>query len=410
VGEHVAVILARILAVPALLALGSTAVAQEGVPPRVRTTLPDWRAPGGAFVVGGSAAAGARVRVTAGELVLGAARAGAGGRFRLVARAPSRSGRYRPTVESRGATTRLGSLRVRPVRIAAAGDFTPGDRIAQLAATRGARYPWLSVGPLLKAADVATLNLEGAVSSRGVAVADKEYHFRGPRSVLAGAVAAAGLDVLTVANNHSLDFGRDAFVDTIRAARSLGIRTVGGGATLAQARAPAIVEAGGLRIAFLGYSDVVPYGFAATSTSAGTTRADPEVIREDVRRALRSADVVVCWFHWGVELAPAPTARQVQLASDCLNAGAKLVLGSHPHVLQPFAVPARGLLVAFSLGNFVFPASSPRTEKTGVLEVDVASDGVRGFRLDRATIVGGQPRLSAPRRGRPRSPRHAGTG
>jgi poly-gamma-glutamate synthesis protein (capsule biosynthesis protein) len=286
------------------------------------------------------------------------------------------------------------------VRIAAGGDFNPGDRIAQLAAARGPRYPWLSVGPLLKAADIATVNLEGVVSSRGSPVPDKEFHFRGSRSMLAGAVDAAGLDVVTVANNHSLDFGAAAFLDTIVALRALHVRSVGGGANLAKARRPAVLEAGGLRIAFLGYSDVVPDGFAATSTSPGTAVADSGAIHADIRRLRGRADLVVCWFHWGEELATTPNARQQEFASACLNAGAKLVLGSHPHVLQPVVRPARRLLVAFSLGNFVFPAGSPGTQRTGVLEVDVASDGVRGFRLRRATIVGGQPRLSEPPRRR----------
>jgi poly-gamma-glutamate synthesis protein (capsule biosynthesis protein) len=160
------------------------------------------------------------------------------------------------------------------------------------------------------------------------------------------------------------------------------------------------VKAGGLSIAFIGYSDVNPYGFSATSSSPGTAPADPETIRADVTRAARTNDVVVCWFHWGVELASTPTARQDELASSCLNAGARIVLGAHPHVLQPIVRPARRSLVAFSLGNFVFPAASPNTEKTGVLQIDVAADGVRGFRLDRATIVDGQPRLSRPARPR----------
>ena len=225
---------------------------------------------------------------------------------------------------------------------------------------------------------------------------DKQYHFRGPRSVLAGAVDAAGLDVVTVANNHSLDFGASAFLDTVAALRTLRVRSVGGGATLAQARRPAIIEAGGLRIAFLGYSDVVPYGFAAASSSPGTAVAEPSAIHADIAALHKIADIVVCWFHWGEELATTPTAREQELASACLNAGAKLVLGSHPHVLQPIARPTPRLLVAFSLGNFVFPAGSPGTQRTGVLEVDVAFDGVRGFRLRPATIVDGQPLLTEP--------------
>ena len=395
----------RIVVVSALLSMllfgGATRVAADQAPLTVVGGVPDWRAPGGRFTVTGSTApAGTAVRVTAGARVLGRARSAANGRFEIEARAPARTGSYRVKVATATSASGVGLVRVRPVRIAAAGDFTPGDRIAELAATHGPGYVWRSVGPLLKAADIATLNLEGAVSTRGSPVPDKEYHFRGSRSVLAGAVAAAGLDVVTVANNHSLDFGSAAFLDTVAALRSLHVHSIGGGANLGAARRPAVVHVGGISIAFIGYSDVNPSGFSATSRSPGTAPADPATIRADVARAARANDVVVCWFHWGVELAPTPTGRQDELASACLNAGAHVVIGAHPHVLQPIVRPARRSLVAFSLGNFVFPAASPNTEKTGVLEIDVAADGVRGFRLDRATIVDGQPRLSAPARPR----------
>jgi poly-gamma-glutamate synthesis protein (capsule biosynthesis protein) len=168
---------------------------------------------------------------------------------------------------------------------------------------------------------------------------------------------------------------------------------VGGGATSALARTPAIVETGGLRVAFLGYSDIVPAGFAAGASNAGVARADPLAIAADVRQAAAHADIVVCWFHWGVEGETAPTARQRQLADACLSAGAKIVLGAHPHVLQPIVQPARGELVAYSLGNLVFPAGAPGSERTGVLEIGLGAGGVRSARLIRATIVGGEPRL-----------------
>ncbi len=399
-GEHTGVKIVRILVAVAAFSVSGAAAAKDGAELQAATTLPSWRAPGGAFTVEGSAESGAAVSVTSGSLVLGTGHAETSGRFEVVARAPARLGRYKVSVASGGLTTRVGLLLVRPVRIAAGGDFNPGDKIAEVAAVRGSRYPWASVGPVLKAADIATVNLEGVVSSRGSPVPDKEFHFRGARSMLAGAVDAAGLDVVTVANNHSLDFGPTAFLDTLAALRAVGVRSVGGGANLAKARRPAVLEAGGLRIAFLGYSDVVPYGFGATSSSPGTAVADPGAIRADIRKLRRRADLVVCWFHWGEELVTTPTSREQEFASACLNAGAKLVLGSHPHVLQPVVRPSPRLLVAFSLGNFVFPAGSPGTQRTGVLEVDVASDGVRGYRMRPATIVGGQPRLNAPLRRR----------
>jgi poly-gamma-glutamate capsule biosynthesis protein CapA/YwtB (metallophosphatase superfamily) len=247
---------------------------------------------------------------------------------------------------------------------------------------------------LLRAADIATVNLEGAISERGVAAANKQYHFRGGPALLRGAAHVAGIDLVTVANNHSLDFGRDAFLDTLSAAHDAGLKTVGGGATIDQARRPAMLEAGGLRIAVLGYSDVRPYGFDAGPDWAGTAPADPYAIAADVA-ARRRADLVVVWFHWGVELATSPNGQQQALADAALAAGASVVLGAHPHVLQP--ITRRGhKLVAWSLGNFVFPSGRPQTTSTGVLLASLDAHGVTGFRLARATIHGFRPELDAP--------------
>jgi poly-gamma-glutamate synthesis protein (capsule biosynthesis protein) len=266
--------------------------------------------------------------------------------------------------------------------------------VADAVAAHGIAYPWSSVAPVLRGADMATLNLEGAISSRGLPGPGRQYHFRGGPGLLQGAARVAGVDVVTVANNHSHDFGRVALLDTLAAARAAGVRTVGGGATDDLARRPAIVTAGGLRVAFLGYTDVRPLGTDAGPDWAGAARADPMAILADVRAARARADVVVVWFHWGVELAREPNARQRELASVALAAGASLVLGAHPHVLQPLAREGRRL-VAWSLGNFVFPASSAGTTSSGILLADLDAGGVAAARLRPATIRGFRPELAS---------------
>jgi len=200
-------------------------------------------------------------------------------------------------------------------------------------------------------------------------VPGKRYHLRGPRAVLRGAAAEGGLDVVTLANNHTGDFGDLALLDTLTAAHAAGLQTVGAGASIVAAHRPAVLERGGLRVAFLGYSDVNPAGFPATASSPGTARAD--AVAGDVRRARRSADIVVCWFHWGVELHAEPDARQRALAAAALTAGAQVVLGAHPHVFGRVERLRRHALVAWTLGNFVFPSSGATarsvTGRTGAL-------------------------------------------
>jgi poly-gamma-glutamate capsule biosynthesis protein CapA/YwtB (metallophosphatase superfamily) len=369
------------------------ATAASSAPPTVQldTHLPSWLAPGVTLAVRGTGDPGTVIVVERGGDAMVSTTAGQDGRFSIRS-VLARAGVYRVTASSGDEIVSLGTVLVRPIRVAAVGDVTFGGRVAEAIAARGPAYPWESTGRILRDADVATANLEGAVSTRGRPVPDKEFHFRGPPSALSAARRAAGLDVVTVANNHTLDFGRTAFLDTLRIARRNGISTVGGGADLAAARRPVIVERGGMRIAFLAYSDVRPEGFTAAGSLAGTAPADVVAIRADVISARRRADVVIVWMHWGAELARFADARQRLFASVALNAGAQVVLGAHSHVLQAVVRPARRVLVAWSLGNFVFPPSSPGTDRTAILHLDLARDGVRAYRLQHVRIVGVQPR------------------
>jgi poly-gamma-glutamate synthesis protein (capsule biosynthesis protein) len=369
----------------------SKSIAAAQIAPFTVTSKPaGWRAPGVAVTVGGFAASGARVLLRDGGRVVATTTAGRLGGYHLRFAAHV-SGRHRLVVQSEGRFRPAGTLVVHPVSLDAVGDVTFGEDVGPAIAEHGGAYPWAFVGKTLRRADITVGNLETAVSTRGIAAA-KEFTFRGPPAALDPMRTVAGFDVLTLANNHTVDFGRDALLDTVKAVRAAGIQTIGAGANDLQARRPAIVEAGGLRVAFLGYSDVNPYGFNATGDSPGTAKADVAAITADVHSALRRADVAVCFFHWGVELHPAPNSRQQLFAAACLNAGAKLVLGAHPHVLGGVATPATHSLVAWTLGNFVFPSGS-RTGRTAILHVALGADGVRGYRLMPVRIDGFRPRL-----------------
>src|SRR5262249_44891518 len=159
---------------------------------------------------------------------------------------------------------------------------------------------------------------------------------------------------VTVANNHGVDFGRRTFASGLRTIRRAGVLPVGGGTDLPGALAPAIVVRGGLRVAFVGFDAYPPFGFWATAGRAGLAPGIVAAVRTAVTAARTRADVVVAYFHWGVELHTTPNAKQRRLASAAIAAGADVVLGAHPHVLQPVRSRSGGRLVAYSLGNFVF--------------------------------------------------------
>ena len=184
-------------------------------------------------------------------------------------------------------------------------------------------------------------------------------------------------------------------MDTVRGVERLGMKAVGAGRNLRRARRPQIVERLGLRVAFVGFSEVAPIEFAATPDQPGTAWATPEAVTAAVHRARRQADVVVATFHWGVEKAATESAAQQALAATAAAAGAQLVIGAHPHVLQPLKRQGSAV-VAYSLGNFVFGAVSEETTATGIFETDLTS-GVAKARRRQGTISGGRPQLERKR-------------
>lgn len=322
--------------------------------------------------------------VNRGALVL---RPGKPARFR----APATPGRLR--LRARGAdgeVTRSAIVRVRPLTLAAVGDINLGDGPGAMIDRFGAGYPWAGVGRHLRAADLAFGNLECAVSARGVQQ-EKTYTFRGRPSSMQAVAQAGGMDVLNLANNHSGDFGTTALLDTLRAVRKHGMTPVGAGSSEAQAYRPAIVERLGLKVAFVGFETIEPFGFRAVGGRPGNAWAFPDRVRRSVRVAAAQADVVIATFHWGIERDVAESAQQRALAAVAFAAGATAVIGAHPHVLQPIRRPRAGRLVAYSLGNFVFSANSPGTNRTGILTLRLGAGRVLGDSFAPAHIVASRP-------------------
>ena len=346
---------------------------------------------------GSGAQAGERVRIEirledgrwAG---LAGARADPAGRFRRDVR--PKKPRRRIVLRARGAdgaTSRRVVVRTRAVTLASVGDINLGDGPGAVMALRGFNYPWTGTAASLRAADVAFGNLECAVSLRGAPV-PKEFNFRGPPAALRVMARYAGFDVLNLANNHTGDYGTAAMLDTVKHVRRFGMVPVGAGGSLAAAAKPRVVERLGLRIAFVGFSNILPASFFAGPGRAGTQPATPELIAAGVRAASKRADVVIATFHWGVERSPREDGRQRAFAATALGAGADAVIGAHPHVLQPIVRSGRRL-VAYSLGNFVFGAASPGTTRTGILRLKLSTRGIEGARLAPAVIEGTRPRL-----------------
>ena len=190
-------------------------------------------------------------------------RSDAAGRFTTRVTTPLRAGRWRLRArEVPGSTGPAFRMRIRPVTLDAVGDVNLGDGPGDVMRVRGPRWPWLEVGGALRGADLAFANLECAVSTRGAPV-PKTYHFRSPPRRLRAMRRLGGIDVVNLANNHIGDFGPVATADTVRNVARAGLVGVGAGLDTAGAARPRVVRRLGLRIAFVGFSDIPPFSFAA---------------------------------------------------------------------------------------------------------------------------------------------------
>lgn len=249
--------------------------------------------------------------------------------------------------------------------IAAVGDIMLGGRAEPFLKEHGPGYPFRSVLPVLRQADVVVGNLESPISTRGEAVKNKKFTLRaGP--LAAEALKEAGVRVVSLANNHAMDFGPLALQDTLATLSENGILFSGAGMNLDDARSPALLRAGGRTLAFLSYSLTFPLEFFAAPARPGTAPGYSDYVKEDIRKARARADIVVVSFHWGAEVMFAAKDYQVALGRKAVDWGADLVLGHHPHVLQELEV-YKGRLIAYSLGNFVFGSESSRTNTSIIL-------------------------------------------
>jgi poly-gamma-glutamate synthesis protein (capsule biosynthesis protein) len=245
-------------------------------------------------------------------------------------------------------------------------------------------YAWLfaPVADLLSEPDVTFANLETPVAP-GATGGTREYVFNAPPEV-AGALREAGVDAVAVANNHAFDQGRAGFEETLRHLERTGLKAVGAGP--GEGPAVLLLDAGGLRIAFLGYAhffnrdgNACPPPRAGRPTCVQARQLDRARVLDDVRAAAAEADAVVVSLHWGVEYEPQPRADDVRLAHDIAEAGALVVLGHHPHVLQPIELHRRAdgriAVIAYSLGNFVSNQSRKYVHGTTPEKVAATRDG-----------------------------------
>jgi poly-gamma-glutamate capsule biosynthesis protein CapA/YwtB (metallophosphatase superfamily) len=294
---------------------------------------------------------------------------------------------------SAGTATTTAPEPSKPVTIAFAGDVHFSGSLASRLA-----HPSTAMGPLgreLARADLAMVNLETAVTTRGYPQ-PKEYRFRAP-PVAFDALSAGGIDVVTMANNHGLDYGPVSVPDALTAARERGMPVVGIGRDARQAFRPWIASVHGQRIAFIGATAVVDASLVA-SWSAGPHQAgvataldgDNARLVAAIKKVRPHVDTVVVDMHYGSDLMQCPTDIQRGVVRDAVRAGADVVVGQHAHAL--LGAGYRGTAyVSYGLGNFEFYSAGGLSAQTGVLTLTVDGREVTRPTWTPGTISGGLP-------------------
>jgi poly-gamma-glutamate capsule biosynthesis protein CapA/YwtB (metallophosphatase superfamily) len=280
-----------------------------------------------------------------------------------------------------------------PVVLAFAGDVHfEGVLASKLAANPSTVLD--PIEPVLGRADLAVVNLETAVTSGGSPTA-KAFVFRAPASAFA-ALRGGGVDVASMANNHGLDYGEAGLRDSLAAAKRYRFPVIGIGLDAKQAYRPYRATINGNRIAVIGATQVLDDELVSAWTAGphkpGLASAkDAPRLLQAVRQARRTADTVVVFLHWGIELEQCPSAEQRTLARQLVGAGADVVVGGHAHRVQG-AGRLGHALVDYGLGNFVWYGTSELSTETGVLLVTVDGRRVLRYQWVPARVVDGVPR------------------
>ena len=257
--------------------------------------------------------------------------------------------------------------------------------------------PSTALGPVakqLRAADLTMLNLETAITTGGTPAPGKQFTFRAPPSAFK-ALKAAGVDVVSMANNHGMDYMQGGLRDSLLAIKRTGFPVVGIGKNADAAYKPYRVTVKGNKLAIVGATQVLDdnliQAWTATDSQGGLASAKnvPRMVQA-VKEARKGSDVVIVHLHWGAELQPCPLPRQKELARQLVEAGADIIVGGHAHI------PLGGgylndTYVHYGMGNFVFYSANGQTAKSGVLFLKVQDGKVVKDKWSPALIQGGIP-------------------
>jgi poly-gamma-glutamate capsule biosynthesis protein CapA/YwtB (metallophosphatase superfamily) len=258
--------------------------------------------------------------------------------------------------------------------VIAGGDIMLARGAGAAVAANGTDYPFREIKRELERHEIACANLECSISTRGTRFSpDKGIYFRADPGVLPG-IAGSGFDFLSLANNHSLDWGPDALSDTMSALKKAGVLYAGAGTTVDEAFQPAVFTVGGASVAFIALNDVYPFACSESGKTAMTLSLRDKALGARIRELEAGHDVLIASVHAGVEYDRKQEETKERAFRMLVDLGVDLVLGHHPHVVQDVEI-YKGRVIAYSLGNLVFDQSwSAKTSEGLLLEVGFAGE------------------------------------
>lgn len=267
--------------------------------------------------------------------------------------------------------------------IAAAGDTTQSDIFGDATSWRDMSYPFEDVAELFKNADLAFVNLETSVSTRGESEKKEGYGFRTDPKFLE-VYTEAGIDIVSCANNHTRDFGMDALADTFIHLDEYGIRYVGAGMDKTEAEKLELFDLNGIKVGFTAINMInMNSTWYATDERAGLNCVDSwdcERQLELISEYDKECDVLFVSVHWGLEYYYTITEEQQEFAHKLCDNGADIILGHHPHVLQPIE-SYNDSVIFYSMGNFLFYKMDDYAGKTALFEIEIDKNGFIGGKI-----------------------------
>ena len=281
------------------------------------------------------------------------------------------------------------------IKILAVGDIMTSRVVEQKMKAKGFAYPFAKLNDSLSAADVTFANLETSITP-GAKVNTGEMMFRAdPQTAVQ--LKDAGIDIVSLANNHTPNYGQKGLLDTFKYLDEQGIKYIGAGKNISEARQLKITETNGIKIGWLAYNadDVVPASYQASSKLAGTVFMDVDKMRTDVASAKKQVDLVFVSMHAGTEYTEVPNSMQVDFAHAAIDAGADLIIGHHPHVVQHLE-KYKDKFIIYSLGNFIFDQMWSEPTRHGLMvEVMASKSQVNELKFTPIVIDDySQPRLA----------------